>query len=47
MQNPTKKKKKNGQRFIVFKKPSILSKKLKTLTSSNYDSVEYFFAEIF
>ena len=29
------------QSSIVFEKPGILSKKLKTLTSSNYHRVEY------
>ena len=30
------------QRAIVFKKPGILPKNLKTLTSSNYPTVHYF-----
>ena len=29
----------------VFEKPGILSENLKTLTSSNYPTVQYFFAE--
>ena len=33
------------QSSIVFEKPGILSKNLKTLTSSNYPTVQYFFAE--
>ena len=33
------------QRSIVFKKPGIFPKNLKTLTSSNYPTVHYFFAE--
>ena len=33
------------QSAIVFKKPGILSKRLKTLTSSNYPTVQYFFVE--
>ena len=33
------------QSFIVFEKPGILSENLKTLTSSNYPTVQYFFAE--
>ena len=38
------------QSFIVFEKPGILSENLKTLTSSNYLTVQYFllnFAHIF
>ena len=31
-----------GQSFIVFEKPGILSENLKTLTSSNYPTVQYF-----
>ena len=30
------------QSSIVFEKPGILSKNLKTLTSSNYPTVQYF-----
>ena len=33
------------QSFIVFEKPGILSEKSKTLMSSNYPTVQYFFAE--
>ena len=33
------------QRSIAFEKPGILSENLKTLTSSNYPTVQYFFAE--
>ena len=33
------------QSSIVFEKPGILSENLKTLTSSNYPEVQYFFAE--
>ena len=33
------------QSSIVFEKPGILSKNLKTLTSSNYHTVQYFFSE--
>ena len=33
------------QSSIVFEKPGILSENLKTLTSSNYPTVQYFFAE--
>ena len=33
------------QSSIVFEKPGILPKNLKTLTSSNYPTVQYFFAE--
>ena len=43
MQNPMKKFRQNS---IVFEKPGTLSEKLKTLTSSNYHRVKYFFAEI-
>ena len=42
MQNPTQK---FRQSSIVFEKPGILSENLKTLTSSNYAAVQYFFAE--
>ena len=34
------------QSTIIYGKPGYLSKKLKTLTSSNYHKVKYFFAEI-
>ena len=33
------------QSSIVFEKPGILSENLKTLTSSNYPTVQYFFAQ--
>ena len=33
------------QSSVVFEKPGILSENLKTLTSSNYPTVQYFFAE--
>ena len=33
------------QSSIVFEKPGILPENLKTLTSSNYPTVQYFFAE--
>ena len=33
------------QSSIVFEKPGILSENLKILTSSNYPTVQYFFAE--
>ena len=33
------------QRSIAFEKPGILSENLKTLTSSNYPTVQYFFAK--
>ena len=33
------------QRSIVFEKPGILSENLGTLTSSNYPTIQYFFAE--
>ena len=42
MQNPIQK---FRQRSIAFKKPGILSENLKTLTSSNYPTVRYFFDE--
>ena len=42
MQNPIPKLR---QTSVVSKKPSFLSEKLKTLTSSNYHRVQYFFAE--
>ena len=42
MQNPIQK---FRQSSIVFEKPGILSENLKTLTSSNYHRVQYFFAE--
>ena len=34
------------QRSIVFEKPSILSENLKTLTSSNYLTVQYFLLKL-
>ena len=33
------------QSSIIFEKPGILSENLKTLTSSNYPRVQYFFPE--
>ena len=33
------------QSSIVFEKPGILTENLKTLTTSNYPTVQYFFAE--
>ena len=39
MQNPIQK---FRQSSIVFEKPGILSENLKTLTSSNYPTVQYF-----
>ena len=33
------------QSFIVFEKPGILSENVKTLTGSNYPTVQYFLAE--
>ena len=33
------------QSSIVFEKPGILSENLKTLTSSNYPTVQYFLTE--
>ena len=33
------------QSSIIFNKPGILSENLKTLASSNYPTVQYFFAE--
>ena len=42
MQNPIQK---FRQSSIVFEKPGILSENLKTLTSSNYPTVQYFFAK--
>ena len=42
MQNPIQK---FRQSSIVSEKPGILSENLKTLTSSNYPTVQYFFAE--
>ena len=42
MQNVTQK---FRQSCIVFEKPCILSENLRTLTSSNYPTVQYFFAE--
>ena len=43
MQNPIQKFRESS---TVFEKPGILSEKLKTLSSSNYHKVTYFFAEI-
>ena len=42
MQKPIQKFRQNS---IVFEKPGILPKNLKTLTSSNYPTVKYFFNE--
>ena len=42
MQNPIQK---FRQSSIVFEKTGILSENLKTLTSSNYPTVQYFFSE--
>ena len=42
MQNPIQKFRQNS---IVLEKPGILSENLKNLTSSNYPTVQYFFAE--
>ena len=36
---------KYGQNSIAFEKPGFLSENLKTLTSSNYPTVQYFFIE--
>ena len=44
MQNPTQKFR--PFRSIVFKRPGVLSEKLKTLTSANYHRLPYFFVEI-
>ena len=35
-----------GQSSIVFEKPGILSENLKTLTSSNYPTVQYFLLKL-
>ena len=35
-----------GESSIVFKKPDILSENLKTLTSSNYPTVQYFMLKL-
>ena len=43
MQNPTQK---FRQSSIVFEKPGILSENLKTLTSSNYLTVQYFLLKL-
>ena len=42
MQNPIT----NRQSSIVFRKPGILSENLKTLTSSNYSTVQYFLLKL-
>ena len=42
MQNTIQKLRQNS---IVFEKPGILPEKLKTLTSSNYPTFQYFFAK--
>ena len=34
------------QSSIIFEKPGILSKNLKTLTSSNYRAVQYFLLKL-
>ena len=43
MQNSTQK---FRQSSVVFKKPGILSENLKTLTSSNYPTVQYFLLKL-
>ena len=43
MQNPMQKLR---QSSIVFEKPGILSENLKTLTSSNYATVQYFLLKL-
>ena len=43
MQNPIQK---FRQSSIVFEKPGILPENLKTLTSSNYPTVQYFFLKL-
>ena len=43
MQNPIQK---FGQSSIVFEKPGILFENLKTLTSSNYPTVQYFLLKL-
>ena len=43
MQNP---KQKFRQSSIVFEKPGILPENLKTLTSSNYPTVQYFLVKL-
>ena len=43
MQNPIQK---LGQSSIVFEKPGILYENLKTLTSSNYPTVQYFLLKL-
>ena len=43
MQNPIQN---FRQSSIVFKKPGILSENLKTLMSSNYPTVQYFFMKL-
>ena len=42
MQNTTQK---FRQSSLVFEEPGILSENLETLTSSNYPTVQYFFAK--
>ena len=42
MQNTTQK---FRQTSLVFEEPGILSENLETLTSSNYPTVQYFFAK--
>ena len=44
MQNPIQK---FRQSSMVFEKPDILSKNLKTLTSSNYPTLKYFLLNFF
>ena len=44
MQNPIQK---FRQRPIVFKKPGILSENLKTFTSPNYPTVQYFWLKLY
>ena len=43
MQNPIQKFRKSS---IVFEKPGILTKNLKTLTSFNYPAVQYFLLKL-
>ena len=43
MQNPIQK---FRQSSIVFEKPGILSENLKTLTSSNYPTIQYFLLKL-
>ena len=43
MQNPTQK---SRQSSNVFEKPGILAENMKTLTSSNYPTVQYFLLKL-